>query len=163
MAQWLERGALSISLPAVQFRIPLGAGFSEKHRVSFFSILVHCFDVLSLAKALYLQMHHLTRIGWKWISGRTEVTMCTISSMRKMAAWTTLYKWFFNSTVILFIILPEIGVIAFIYNYFHFSVFSMKKAATYNVNFSCPFSRILSWNLYPFHNNWKLYWYCTSV
>ena len=29
MAQWLERGALPMSLPAVQFRIPLGAGFSE--------------------------------------------------------------------------------------------------------------------------------------
>ena len=27
MAQWLERGALPMSLPAVQFRIPLGAWF----------------------------------------------------------------------------------------------------------------------------------------
>ena len=31
MAQWLERGALPMSLPAVRFRIPLGAGFSEKY------------------------------------------------------------------------------------------------------------------------------------
>ena len=28
-AQWLERGALSMSLPAVRFRIPLGAEFSD--------------------------------------------------------------------------------------------------------------------------------------
>ena len=27
VAQWLECGALSMSLPAVRFRIPLGAGF----------------------------------------------------------------------------------------------------------------------------------------
>ena len=33
MAQWLERGALPMSLPAVRFRIPLGAGFSEKYHV----------------------------------------------------------------------------------------------------------------------------------
>ena len=42
MAQWLERGALSMSLPAVRFRIPLGAGFSEKYHVSPLSILEHC-------------------------------------------------------------------------------------------------------------------------
>ena len=42
MAQWLERGALPMSLPAVQFRIPLGAAFSEKYHVSPLSILGHC-------------------------------------------------------------------------------------------------------------------------
>ena len=42
MAQWLERGALAMSLPAVRFRIPLGAGFSEKYHVSPLSILEHC-------------------------------------------------------------------------------------------------------------------------
>ena len=31
MAQWLERGALPISLPNVRFRVPLGAGLSEKY------------------------------------------------------------------------------------------------------------------------------------
>ena len=41
MAQWLECGALSMSLPAVRFRIPLGAGFSEKYHVSLLSILGH--------------------------------------------------------------------------------------------------------------------------
>ena len=41
MAQWLERGALSMSLPAVRFRIPLSAGFSEKYHVSPLSILEH--------------------------------------------------------------------------------------------------------------------------
>ena len=34
MAQWLEPGALSMALPVVRFRIPLGAGFSEKYHVS---------------------------------------------------------------------------------------------------------------------------------
>ena len=34
MAQWLERDALPMSLPAVRFRIPLGAEFSEKYHVS---------------------------------------------------------------------------------------------------------------------------------
>ena len=42
MAQWLERGALPMSLPAVRFRIPLGAEFSEKYNVSPLSILGHC-------------------------------------------------------------------------------------------------------------------------
>ena len=42
MAQWLERSALPMSLPAVRFRIPLGAEFSEKYHVSPLSILGHC-------------------------------------------------------------------------------------------------------------------------
>ena len=41
MAQWLERGALPMWLPAVRFRIPLGAGFSDKY-VSPLSIWGHC-------------------------------------------------------------------------------------------------------------------------
>ena len=32
--QWLDRAALSMSLPAVRFRISLGAGFSKKYHVS---------------------------------------------------------------------------------------------------------------------------------
>ena len=59
MAQWLERGALSMSLPAVRFRIPLGAGFSEKYHVSPLSILGH---VVSLGKALRPQRLHLTQV-----------------------------------------------------------------------------------------------------
>ena len=42
MAQWLDRGALPMSLPAVRFRIPFGAGFSDKYHVSPLSILGHC-------------------------------------------------------------------------------------------------------------------------
>ena len=42
MAQWLERGALPMSLSAVRFRIPLGAEFSENYHVSTLSILAHC-------------------------------------------------------------------------------------------------------------------------
>ena len=38
MAQWLERGALTMLLPAVWCRIRLGAGFSEKNHVSPLSI-----------------------------------------------------------------------------------------------------------------------------
>ena len=62
MAQWLQRGALSMSLPAVRFRIPLGAGFSEKYHVSPLSILAHSFHVVSLGKALHPQRLHLTQV-----------------------------------------------------------------------------------------------------
>ena len=47
---------------AVRFRIPLGAGFSEKCHVSPFSILGHCFDDVSLGKARNLQMLRLTQV-----------------------------------------------------------------------------------------------------
>ena len=59
VAQWLERGALLMSLPTVRFRIPLGAEFSEKYHVSPLSILRHCFNVVFLGKALDPQMLHL--------------------------------------------------------------------------------------------------------
>ena len=62
MAQWLERGALPMSLLAAQFRILLGAVFSEKYHVSPLSILGHCFDVASLGKALNHQVLHLTQV-----------------------------------------------------------------------------------------------------
>ena len=62
MAQWLERGALPMSPPAVRFRMPLGAGFSEKYHVSPFSMLGRCFDAVSLGKALYPGMLHLTQV-----------------------------------------------------------------------------------------------------
>ena len=62
IAQWLERGALSMSLPAEPFQLPLGAGYSEKYHVSPLSILGHSFDVLSLGKALNPQMLQLTQV-----------------------------------------------------------------------------------------------------
>ena len=62
MTQWLERGALPMSLPAVRFRILLGAEFSEKYHVSLLSILGHCSDAVSLGKALHPQMLHLTQV-----------------------------------------------------------------------------------------------------
>ena len=52
MAQWSERGALPMSLPAVRFRIPLGEEFSETYHVSPLSILGH-FYVVPLDKALH--------------------------------------------------------------------------------------------------------------
>ena len=61
MAQWLEHSASPMSLLAVPFRIPLGAGFLEKYHVSPLSILEHFFDVVSLGKALHPQMLHLLR------------------------------------------------------------------------------------------------------
>ena len=62
MAQWLDRRALPMSLPAVRFRIPLGAGFSEKYHVSPLSILGHYLDVVSLGNALHPHMLHLTQV-----------------------------------------------------------------------------------------------------
>ena len=62
MAQWLERDTLTMSLPVARFRIRLGAGFSEKNHVSPLSILEHCFNVVSLGKALHPQMLHLSQV-----------------------------------------------------------------------------------------------------
>ena len=62
LVQSLARGALSMSLAAVRFRILLGAGFSKKYHVSPLSILGHCFDVVSLGKALNPQLLHLTQV-----------------------------------------------------------------------------------------------------
>ena len=62
MTQWLERGALPMLLPAMRFRIPLGAGFSEKYNVSPLSILGHCFDGVSLGKTFNPEMLHLTQV-----------------------------------------------------------------------------------------------------
>ena len=63
MAQWLERGALPMSPPAVRFRTPLGEGFSEKYHISPLLILGHCLDVVSLGKTcLHPQMLHLTQV-----------------------------------------------------------------------------------------------------
>ena len=62
MAQWLERGALSMSLPVVRFRTSIGEEFSDKCHVSPLSILEHCCDVVSLDKAPHHQILHLTQV-----------------------------------------------------------------------------------------------------
>ena len=54
--------AWPMSLPAVRFRIPLGAEFSEKYHISPLSNLGHCYDVVSSGKALHPQMLHLTQV-----------------------------------------------------------------------------------------------------
>ena len=64
MTQWLESSALSMLLPAVRFRAPLSAEFSEKYHVSLLSILGQCFDVVSLGKPLHPQMIHLKMSTW---------------------------------------------------------------------------------------------------
>ena len=62
MTQWLERGALSMSLPAVRFRIPFGEVFSEKYQFLPFQ----SWDIVSmlcpLGKALHPLMLHLTQV-----------------------------------------------------------------------------------------------------
>ena len=64
MAQWLERGALPMSLPTVRLRIPLGAGFSEKYHVSPLSMLGHYLDVVSLPSHALLVNEYL--VGQRW-------------------------------------------------------------------------------------------------
>ena len=50
VAHWTSPSPFTVSSsplkPAMRFRIPLGAGFSEKYHVSPLSILWHCFDVV---------------------------------------------------------------------------------------------------------------------
>ena len=62
MAQWLERGALSMSLPTGRFRTPLGAGFSDISCFSLLNNLGHSFEVVSSGKAHHPQMLHLTQV-----------------------------------------------------------------------------------------------------
>ena len=64
--------ALSISLSAVRFRTPLGAGFSDKYHISPLSILGHCFDVVSLGEALNPQMLHLTQVKMSTCKDRDD-------------------------------------------------------------------------------------------
>ena len=52
----------AMSLIAVRFQTPLGAGFSEKYHVFPFSMLKHCSDVVSLSKALYPHVCFFTNI-----------------------------------------------------------------------------------------------------
>ena len=77
MAQWLERGALQMSLPAVRSRIPLGAGF---RRIIMF-LQSQSWDIVPWA--IYFTLKCFTWLSLKWVPGRTEMAMCTISSMRR--------------------------------------------------------------------------------
>ena len=51
-----------MSLPAVRIQIRLLQDFSEKYHVSSLSILGHYSDVVSLGKALYPHLLHLTQV-----------------------------------------------------------------------------------------------------
>ena len=63
VAQWLERGALPMSLPAARARGSLVAGFSEKYHVSPLSTLGYCgINVVSMGKSLYHQVIYFTRV-----------------------------------------------------------------------------------------------------
>ena len=95
-AQWLERGALSMSLHAVQFWTPLGAEFSKKYHVSPLSIL-------SIVSMLCFWTGHVTRTCFTWLTcecvpGRTEMAMCTVSSMRRNGCRTASFTWSWYGT-----------------------------------------------------------------
>ena len=94
--QWLERGDLSMSLPAVRFRIPLDAGFSEKYHVFPLSMLGHFPDVVSLSR--HYTSKYFTWLRWKWVAGRTELAMCMISSMRQNSCRTVCSPWSWDGT-----------------------------------------------------------------
>ena len=72
---------------------PARAGFSEKYNVFPLSILGHCFNVVSLGKALHPQMLHLTQVKMSSAPGRTEMAMCMISSMRRNGCRTVCSPW----------------------------------------------------------------------
>ena len=92
--------SLSMSLPAVQFRILFGAGFSKKYHVSPLSILGHCFDVVSLGKARHSTLKCFTWLKWKWVPVRKEMAMCMISPMRRNGCRTVCSPWIWDGTPI---------------------------------------------------------------
>ena len=49
-------------LPAVRFRIPLGAEFLKKYFISPLAILGHCLDFVSLCEVPNPQMLNLTQV-----------------------------------------------------------------------------------------------------
>ena len=75
-----------MSVPAVRFRTPLSAGFSEKYHVSPLSIFRRCFDVVFLGKSLHPQMIHLT--GECLVGER-----CTKTSMRRNGCRHVCFSW----------------------------------------------------------------------
>ena len=89
--QWLECAALSMSLPAMRFRISLGAGFSEKYHVS----PSQYWDIVSMLCpwARHLTLTCFTSLRVKSVPGRTEMTMCMISSMRRNGCRTVCSPW----------------------------------------------------------------------
>ena len=96
MAQWLERGALQMSLPAVRFWIPLGACFQR-------NIMFLPSQSRDIVNMLCLWARHFilkcfTWLRWKWVPGRTEMAMCTISSMRRNGCRTVCSPWSWNGT-----------------------------------------------------------------
>ena len=91
VAQWLERGALPMSLPAARFRMPLGAGFSEWYHVSPHSILRHYFDVVSLGKA-HASLdsgvnEYLLRQRWQCVRLVPSAEMAASAVCSKKGSW----------------------------------------------------------------------------
>ena len=75
VAQWLERRALPMSLPAVRFRTSLGAGFSCFSPSQYWDIISMSFPL-----ARHFTLECFTWLRGKWVLRRPEMVMCTISS-----------------------------------------------------------------------------------
>ena len=81
LGQWLQPAALPMSLPAVGFEPRLVQDCQKNIRV----ILSLYWDTVSM---LYPWARHFTPtcftwLSCKWVPGREEMAMCTISSMRR--------------------------------------------------------------------------------
>ena len=72
MAQWLERGASTMSLPVVRFQTLLGAGCSDKCHVSQYRCCVLGQGTLPSHASLDSGVN-------EYLHGRAEMVMCAIS------------------------------------------------------------------------------------
>ena len=97
MAQWLECGALSMSLPEVRFRTRLVQDFGRN--IMFLPSLY--WDISMLCHwAMYLTPQCFTWLRQKWVPGRTEMAMCMISSMRRNGCRTVCSPWSWDGTLL---------------------------------------------------------------
>ena len=89
--QWLERGAWSILL-----YLPWGFEYRllQDFQRNITSYWGHCFDAVSLGKALNPQMLHWTQVEMS--PGRTEMTLCMISSMHRNGCRTVCFSRSWN-------------------------------------------------------------------
>ena len=83
----------AIAAACVRVQSSLGAG----REMSCFSPLNVGTSIRCLCP-LYLTLTCFTRFRWKWVPGRAEMTMCTISSMRRNCCRTVCSTWSLNHT-----------------------------------------------------------------
>ena len=60
----------------------------------------HSWDIVSMVCywARHFTLKFFTWLRWKWVLGRTEMVMCTISSMRRNGCRTVCSPWSWNDT-----------------------------------------------------------------